>query len=103
MVAWTEEENMTLRELYPTADHNTILQTLPTRNWSAIVMQAMREELSRTYQFNNSGLHRAVSVEDAAFMEQVGIPHDASDPLKRIWWITSKESNTSYSGLPRDS
>jgi hypothetical protein len=90
--SWTDEEKELLRTLYPHATTAMILEQLPTRNWSAILMQAMRMELSRTYQLNTSGLHKLVSVEDAEFMEQAGIPFDLYNPGKRVQWITAKES-----------
>ncbi len=96
--SWTDEEKAILRMLYPQVDRATILQALPSRSWSAISNQAHDLGVGREYQLNNSQLHRLVSVDDAAFMAQVGI--ELEDPYQWAWWIeaieTSEESSAPY-------
>lgn len=82
--SWTEEENAALCGLYPFADRDTILQALPARSWSAISNQASKRKIARPYQFNNSEMHRLVSLDDAAFMAQAGIV--LANPYQRAWW-----------------
>ena len=83
--SWTEEENAILHRLYPCADRETILTALPAHSWSAISNQVHDLQIGRAYQLNNSQLHRLVSVNDAAFMAQVGIVLE--NPYQRAWWI----------------
>jgi hypothetical protein len=93
--AWTDEENSILRRLYSHADRATILSALPRRHWIAIICQARRKGLSRAYQVSNSGLPNILSVEDAAFIAQVGI--ELETPGQNVWYkeaIYTKESDS---------
>jgi hypothetical protein len=89
--SWTEEENAILYRLYPFAEREMILTALPARSWSAISNQAHDLQIGRAYQFNNSRLHRLVSVNDAAFMAQVGIVLE--NPYQRVWWIIAVQQS----------
>jgi len=88
--AWTDEENMILRRLYPGADRASILSALSRRSWSAMITQAYKKGISRDYQGNSSPLHKMLSVEDAAFMAQVGL---AFSPGRRVWWVIASETS----------
>jgi hypothetical protein len=89
--SWTEEENAILYRLYPFAEREMILTALPARSWSAMSNQAHDLQIGRAYQFNNSRLHRLVSVNDAPFMAQVGIVLE--NPYQRVWWIIAVQQS----------
>ncbi len=93
--AWTEDETSILRRLYPHADRATVLQALPRRNWTAIISQSTRLGIARPYQVNNSGLPNILSVEDAAFMAQVGI--ELETPGQNVWYKEAIETEGSSS------
>ncbi len=80
---WTDEENTLLQSLYEQAERATILQALPKRNWSAIMIQAKRLGLSRPYSQKHSGLPIMLSLDDATFMQEHGISYA---PGVRTWW-----------------
>ncbi len=40
----------------------------------------------RPYQFNNSDLHRLLSLDDAAFMAQAGLTFTNENPYQHVWW-----------------
>jgi hypothetical protein len=98
--AWTDEEDGIMCRLYPQADRASILSALPRRSWKAIVEHARDLHtphgipLSRAYQFNNSQLHKALCVNDAEFMAQVGLEFS---PDARAWWIVARETSESSS------
>jgi hypothetical protein len=96
-VIWTEEENAILRDLYTSADRETILHALPIRSWTAIQRQAFRLQLSRPYTRNNSGLHKYLSVCDKEVMDELGIVFDKAEATKHAWWSTSCTSQTNES------
>jgi hypothetical protein len=91
---WSDAENDLLRELYPSTDRATILEALPDRRWSAISNQAATLGLSRFFQWNNTIVPRWVSLEDANFMTEVGIPLDSKD---RYWWTSVVQNGDSTS------
>jgi DNA invertase Pin-like site-specific DNA recombinase len=94
--SWTDEENHILTYAYPHADRLQLLKALPTRNWSAIMIQARRLGLSRPYSQKNSGLPIMLSMDDATFMQEHGISYA---PGVHTWW-QDVEVEASYDGTP---
>jgi hypothetical protein len=92
---WEDAESDILRMWYPTADRAALLDTLPNRSWSAIRYQASRLGLLRPYRFNNSHLHRFVSLDDASFMAQAGIIFEEENQYQHVWWMNASQSEES--------
>ncbi len=44
---WNEQENETLKQLYPRASKQAVMEALPTHTWTAIVQQAMAKSVRR--------------------------------------------------------
>jgi hypothetical protein len=93
---YTEEENAILRELYPVADRAALLDRLPHRSWTGIMIQARQElGLSRHRSCgNSSSLHIDVSRTDNDICELLGVAYEETWPDKLTWWVTSSDGNS---------
>ncbi len=93
---YSDEEDTILRELYPVADRAAILDRLPHRSWSGILVQAGRElGLTRNRSCgNSSSLHIDLSRNDYAICARLGLQYDGNWPDKLTWWITPSDGNS---------
>jgi len=69
---WTPQEDQTVRELYPAAPANVILDALPRRSWIAIVSRAFTLKVSRVGK-HEPPTQTDMSTEDLHVIEQYGI------------------------------
>ena len=94
---WSDEEKAILRELYPVADRAVILDRLPHRSWSAIMIYARQHVggLSRDRSCgNHASLHIDLSRNDNAIVELLGVEYEETWPDKLTWWVTASNGNS---------
>lgn len=83
-IAWTQEENKILTDLYPRASRRDILHCLPRRSWKSVRSQAVDLSVLRETRIHEVGIPDDVSQEDIAFMQEHDLLIDLRDT--RIWW-----------------
>jgi DNA invertase Pin-like site-specific DNA recombinase len=72
--SWTPEEDAIIKQFYEEAPREEVMAKLPTRSWQAITQQANSFGLKRNLSLvSPSELPLGLSMEDIAFMQQVGI------------------------------
>ncbi|MDQ2904183.1 MAG: recombinase family protein [Chloroflexota bacterium] len=92
---YREEENAILRELYPVADRAVLLDRLPHRSWSGILIQARRLGLCRHRSCgNSSSLHADLSRNDNEVRAFLGVEYKDTWPDKLTWWVSPSDSNS---------
>jgi DNA invertase Pin-like site-specific DNA recombinase len=92
---YSEEEDAILRELYPVVDRAVLLERLPHRSWTGILIQARRLGLSRHRSCgNSSSLHMDVSRNDNDILELLGVEYEETWPDKLTWWVTPSDDNS---------
>jgi hypothetical protein len=72
---WSEEDDLLLAELYPTAPTMDILRAFPDRTWGAIISHAMRRGVRRRIK-EPTGVGKAYkkrTLRDLAYEEEHGI------------------------------
>ena len=69
---WTDEEREIVRELYPSAPREALLQLLPTKTWRSIRSEAIRLGVSRTVKLQGETLSILTWL-DVEFMQREGI------------------------------
>jgi hypothetical protein len=69
---WIDEEREIVRELYPSAPREEILQALPTKTWRSIRTEAIRLGVSRTVKLQGE-YPSTLTWLDVVFMRDQGI------------------------------
>ncbi len=80
---WKEEDNELIRSLYPRADREKILRSLPARSWNSIKLQAEKLGVERHNQASRFPLHHALSIADMEFMQATGYTNPHEQPV--LW------------------
>ncbi|HLX59340.1 MAG TPA: recombinase family protein [Ktedonobacteraceae bacterium] len=95
---YTEEENAIIRELYPVADRAVILESLPHRSWTGILVQARHLGLARNRSCGNtSKLHIDLSRQDKEIIDSLGLVYDVKWPDKWAGWLSPSDNKTDFS------
>lgn len=69
---WSNEENRLLGKLYPQADRRVILESLPTRTWASIIVQATKVlHIERHNRANTSGIVDGLTYADVCLLNQL--------------------------------
>jgi hypothetical protein len=87
---WTTKEDQTLREMYPTAKAEAILEALPRRSWTSIVSRASALTVRRIGK-HEPPAQKDISLEDVQVAEMYGIPTEALAKLEKslsATWVT---------------
>ncbi len=87
-VVWTEEEEATLRVLYPDATRLDLLQALPRRTFLAICLHAEEMGLSRNYHASEEGVPYRTCLLDWEVMEEYGLEEEELRREKRVKIVT---------------
>ncbi|HEV2474698.1 MAG TPA: hypothetical protein VGS41_18625, partial [Chthonomonadales bacterium] len=92
-VHWTPEEDQVIRELYPTAPAQAMLEALPRRSWQAIGTRAYHLPVRRIGK-HEIVPHSDVSLEDVQVAERYGIPIEGFEKAGKSLSVTWSRHST---------
>jgi Resolvase, N terminal domain len=70
---WSDEELVRLKELYPKASKDDLLQTFPTRTWLSISGKAQRQGIYRDVAREGAAIPETLTWQDWRFMQEQGL------------------------------